>query len=197
MKKYLIWILMLLTVLLCACDADTAGKTTDGTNAVEWDGTYVYTSRVVSIPTTQNEDQFEYIGDRRLGTEPLYCYYSEVVGDEVFLPFFAYYKTPHPEIGYKYSFNPGFLVVNAQTKELRREPMDNRLEDSEYILNVAPSMLLSHTNSDGEEEIGAVMMFNDLYGMALNGNGDRLMLYVNSRRALREDYDPFAYYIDI
>ena len=195
MKKCLIWILMLLTVLLCACDADTAGKTTDGTNAVEWDGTYVYTSRVVSIPTMQNEDQFEYIGDQRLGTEPLYCYYSDVVGDEVFLPFFAYYKTPHPEIGYKYSFNPGFLVVTAQTKELRREPMDNRLEDSEYILNVAPSMLLSHTNSDGEEEIGAVMMFNDLYGMALNGNGDRLMLYVNSRRALREDYDPFAYYI--
>lgn len=192
------WLILAVLFVLVGCDTDTAGKTTDGTNAVEWDGTYVYTSRVVSIPTTEGDNEFAYTCDnnrRGIDVEPLYRYYSAIVGDDVYLPFYGHYKTPHPEFGYKHSFNPGFLVVNAQTKELRREPMDSRLENSEYILNVDPSMLLSHVDRDGEEEIGAVMMFNDLYGMVLNGNGDRLMLYDNSRRALREDYDPFEYYI--
>ena len=47
------WLILAVLFVLVGCDTDTAGKTTDGTNAVEWDGTYVYTSRVVSIPTTE------------------------------------------------------------------------------------------------------------------------------------------------
>ena len=46
MKKCLIWILMLLTVLLCACDADSLQDTTE----IQYSGEMVYTSKYVTLP---------------------------------------------------------------------------------------------------------------------------------------------------
>ena len=192
MKKCLIWILMLLTVLLCACDADTAGKTTDGTNAVEWDGTYVYTSRLCSVPISANDESIKYYSSQNIGVNEksiIDIYLAAADADSVYL---SYYQD-----GYMRSSEPGIIMIDTETQEHTQQPMDARIEKGEFINTDDPAMLYTYIGHDGEDKFGAAKTFFDLFGMAVNGGGDRLMLYSGYRRYPNEDYDPFAYRVVI
>ena len=182
MKKCLIWILMLLTVLLCACDADSPQDSTK----IQYSGEMVYTSKYVTLPKSDpNGNEIQILGDCPIHYHDydVNQYYSAANTDSI-----AFFYKQREKVS---SYQPTYFTLDLDSGAAEFHVLDDRInENGLFSVNVDESYVLRYIADDGTEKEKYNRSLYEFYNFAINVSGDVAVTYSYDAAFPNENFDP-------